>query len=74
MHIKYDKEADALYIKLNSVKTSKTIELGKSFLIDLDKKKNIIGIEILNYSKNTPKRQERFSIITKQSRILIPTA
>ena len=74
MHIKYDKEADAFYIKLNSVKTSKTIELGKSFLIDLDKKKNIIGIEILNYSKNTPKKQERFSIVTKQNRILIPTA
>jgi len=51
MKITYDKEADALYIKLSSKKPDGTVELKENVNIDVDEKDSIIGIEILNASK-----------------------
>jgi uncharacterized protein YuzE len=49
--IKYHKEDDALYIKLNSGKTIESEEFEDGFIVDFDKNDNIVGIEILNVSK-----------------------
>lgn len=72
MHIKYDRRADALYVKFKDKKVSKTVEFSDTFLVDVDKKKEIIGIEILNYSKSAPKARGRFSVSTGRNKIPIP--
>lgn len=72
MKIKYDKEIDALYIELKKSRVHKTVETRDSFLIDLDKDGQVVGFEVLGYSKTVPARDERFSIHAGQSRIKIP--
>jgi uncharacterized protein YuzE len=47
----FDKSADALYIKLKRGKVKKTFTKGDSFIVDLDQKGEILGLEILQYSK-----------------------
>ncbi|PIP30168.1 hypothetical protein COX26_00125 [Candidatus Jorgensenbacteria bacterium CG23_combo_of_CG06-09_8_20_14_all_54_14] len=47
MRIEYDKEAQASYIYVRKGKPAKTIKLMDSLLVDLDKKNNLVGIEIL---------------------------
>ncbi len=53
MRIKYDKSADALYITLKKGSVAKTKE-QKSYLADYDKKGDLLGLEILKYSKKVP--------------------
>lgn len=48
MNTKYDKIADALYVKFNQGKVAKTLRLENHLIIDLDNKSNILGIELLN--------------------------
>ena len=51
MKIQYDKIADAMYVYLGfKKKIVKTIEINDSLLVDVDKKGEVIGIEILNVS------------------------
>ena len=61
MKIKYDKEVDVLYIELKKSRYIKPWKLGQ-FLIDFDKEGQVIGFEILGYSKTVPKVDERFSV------------
>lgn len=72
MKIKYDKEIDALYIELKKSRVHKTMETGDSFLIDLDKDGQVVGFEVLGYSKTVPEKGERFSVYAGQDRIKIP--
>jgi len=56
----YDEKADAAYIYIDeSAKVDKTIELSSDFLVDLDKDKKIIGIELLNAKKKLGLRELR---------------
>jgi len=48
MNTKYDKTADALYVKFKQGKIAKTLRLEDHLIIDLDSKSNILGIELLN--------------------------
>lgn len=57
MKIQYDKLADALYIFLKKGRIQKTIKAGKEVLIDVDKQGRIVGIEILNASRQIPKKE-----------------
>ncbi len=50
MKINYDKDADALYIQFGVDKADKTVEKRGNILIDYDKKGNVLGIEVLDYS------------------------
>jgi len=45
MKITYDKEADALYIKLTDKKIMSTEEITDNINVDLDDEKKIIGVE-----------------------------
>lgn len=54
MKIKYDKEADAVYIELKESKFSHNKKLDKNTIMDYDKENNIIGIEILFVKENNP--------------------
>lgn len=57
MKISYDKMADALYIYLRKGKVAKTKKVTTRFLIDVDKKGNILGIEMLDVSRQIPKKE-----------------
>ncbi len=46
MKINYDKEADALYIKLKEGKVFESEEIEDNIIIDYDRQKNILGIEV----------------------------
>lgn len=50
MKIEYDKEVDALYIRLRDVKPEDTKDIEEGVTIDLDTKGHIVGIEILDAS------------------------
>ena len=58
MKISYDKEADAMYITLKKGAIYETVEVGRDFMLDQDKKGNVLGFEILNASVNLGKRPE----------------
>jgi len=51
LKIEYDKEADALYIQLKEAYVDDNIDIEEGVTIDLDEKKHIVGIEILDASK-----------------------
>jgi uncharacterized protein YuzE len=50
LRIEYDKEADALYIQLREVHVDDNIDLEEGISIDLDEKRHVVGIEILDAS------------------------
>ena len=51
MRKEYDKEADALYIQLREASVEDNIDIEEGVTVDLDEKKHIVGIEILDASK-----------------------
>ena len=51
MRIEYDKEADALYIQLREASVDDNIDIEGGVTVDLDEKRHIVGIEILDASK-----------------------
>lgn len=51
MRIEYDKEADALYIRLREASVDDNIDIEEGVTVDLDEKRHIVGIEILDASK-----------------------
>ena len=55
MKITFDKEADAVYIKFSDGEFASNKKIDDDTIIDLDKKGNILGIELLEVSKRIPK-------------------
>jgi len=55
MEIKYDKEADAMYIEFRKGEFAKNKKIDDFTIIDFDKEGNMLGIEILKASKRIPK-------------------
>lgn len=51
MKIEYDKEADALYIQLREAYVDDNVDIEEGVTVDLDDKRHIVGIEILDASK-----------------------
>lgn len=53
--VKYDQEANALYIKIENKKHIKeTISLGEDRFVDVDENGHVVGFEIL-FPKSMPK-------------------
>lgn len=52
MKIKYDKKIDAVYIEFARGNYSKSRKVSASVLVDEDNKGKILGVEILEASKN----------------------
>jgi uncharacterized protein YuzE len=46
--IEYDKEVDALYIRLQEAYVDRTVEIEEGVNIDLDDNGKLIGIEVLD--------------------------
>jgi uncharacterized protein YuzE len=53
MKIKFDKEADAIYLRLSDAEIVVSDEEKPGIVIDYDKDGNIVGIELLEASKKT---------------------
>lgn len=56
MKIEYDKIADAMYIYLKTAKVYKTVKMQNRVIVDVDRKGNVIGIEVLDISSQVPKK------------------
>lgn len=50
MKVKYDIMADAVYVNVGKAKIARTIKTNERFLVDVDKRGNVVGIEILDAS------------------------
>ncbi|QTA38475.1 DUF2283 domain-containing protein [Thermosipho ferrireducens] len=50
MKIRYSKEVDALYIRLNENKIVDSDEINENIIVDYDAQGNIVAIEILHAS------------------------
>lgn len=60
MKVTYDKEADAMYVYFEEPRAGSakyTVALNDDIIVDFDKDKKIIGIEILSASQNLSKRE-----------------
>jgi len=51
LKIEYDKQADALYIMLREAQVDDNIDIEEGVTVDLDEKRHIVGLEILDASK-----------------------
>jgi len=50
--IEYDSAADVSYIRIRRDKIADTIELDDNLIVDLNDKGEIVGLEILSFSKS----------------------
>ena len=48
MKIEYDREVDALYIRLQEKYVGRTVELEEGLNLDLDENGKLIGLEVLD--------------------------
>ncbi len=55
IRVQYDSKADVMYIWLRKARYEISEELAENVILDLDKRGRIIGIEILDASKNLGK-------------------
>ena len=53
MRIKVDKEADALYFRLDEQAIVESEEVRPGVILDFDDKEQVVGVEFLNISKRT---------------------
>jgi len=51
MKIEYDKEVDALYVRLQEKYVARTVEIEEGLNLDLDESGKLIGLEVLDVTK-----------------------
>ncbi len=56
MKASYDKEADAMYIHVKKGKIHKTLKVSDMVLVDVDKKGQALGLELLFVSSQMPRK------------------
>jgi len=55
MKLHVDKEADALYLRLDDAKIIESEEIAPGVIVDFDAKNRAVGVEVLYISKRAPK-------------------
>lgn len=55
MKIKYDKQADALYMYFSKERIEKTVKVNPRVMVDIGQDGNVIGVELLFVSHSIPK-------------------
>ncbi|HEY5299027.1 MAG TPA: DUF2283 domain-containing protein [Verrucomicrobiae bacterium] len=55
MRLNVDKEADALYLRLDDSKIIESEEVSPGIVLDFDENNQVVGIEMLHLSKRTSK-------------------
>jgi uncharacterized protein YuzE len=59
MRLHVDKEADALYLRLDDSKIIESEEIAPGVIVDYDRKNAVVGVEVLHLSRRTPKTRAR---------------
>lgn len=54
MKIKFDAEADALYIRLNDAEIVESEEVSPGVIVDFDGQDRVVGFEVLDFRKRLP--------------------
>lgn len=54
MRLHVDKEADALYLRLDDSKIIESEEVSPGVVLDYNESNQVVGIEMLHLSKRTP--------------------
>jgi uncharacterized protein YuzE len=55
MKLKVDQKADALYLRLDDSKIIESEEVLSGVVLDFNNENQVVGVEILNLSKRSPK-------------------
>ncbi|MGC8912039.1 MAG: DUF2283 domain-containing protein [Nitrososphaeria archaeon] len=66
--VKYDPSADALYIRIREGKVVESDEVGDKIIVDYDIEGNVVGIEVLEFSK---KKIDLNELVVKGPRMLV---
>ena len=69
MRIEYDPEADALYIRFREADPVDNIDIEDGLTVDLDERRQLIGIEILSVSRRLP--GDALSSVTLQNLVAV---
>jgi uncharacterized protein YuzE len=64
MKIEYDKEVDALYIRIQEKKVARTKEIEEGINLDLDAEGRVIGLEIIGATERYSK-EDIFNLATE---------
>ena len=62
MRIRYDSDADAMYITFRKADVASTKKIDMHIIVDYDKKGNVIGVELLFVKENNPDILREFQI------------
>jgi len=54
MRLKVDREADALYLRLDDSTIVESEEVSPGIMLDFNEQHQVVGIEMLNLSKRAP--------------------
>jgi uncharacterized protein YuzE len=54
MRLKVDREADALYLRLDDSPIMESEEVSPGVVLDFNAQNQVVGVEILNLSKRAP--------------------
>jgi uncharacterized protein YuzE len=55
MRLHVDKDADALYLRLDDSKIIESEEVSPGVVLDFNADNQVVGVEMLNLSQRTPK-------------------
>ena len=77
MKITYDPEADALYLELRHVPSSKSIDIEEGVMVDFDAEGHVIGMEVLDASERlTPEELKTLTyedlVLEKKKAVRLP--
>lgn len=64
MKIEYDKEVDALYIRIQEKKVARTKEIEEGINLDIDEDGKIIGLEIIGATERY-RKEDIFNLATE---------
>ena len=59
MRLHVDKEADALYLRLDDSKIIESEEIAPGVVVDFNRKNAVVGVEVLHLSRRAPKSKAR---------------
>ena len=62
MRIRYDSDADAMYITLRDDEVDYTKEIDKNTILDFNKKGEVVGVEILFVKERNPNLLKEFQV------------
>ena len=62
MEIRYDKEADAMYIRIREGTYHHNKKIDDNNIVNYDKESNVLGIELLFVKENNPRLLQDISV------------